>query len=106
MKTYGGVEVYLHNYWPRYYVEVVSFMPRPRWPRRKKPPQVPIEQEAEWAPEPVCTLWRREKSLAPDGTWTPTAKPVGISTELYLDWATTISYQILSTYVILPLDII
>jgi hypothetical protein len=27
-------------------------------------PPVPIEQEAEWTPEPVRTLWRGEKSGA------------------------------------------
>jgi hypothetical protein len=26
---------------------------------------LPIEQEAEWAPEPVWTFWGRKKSLAP-----------------------------------------
>jgi hypothetical protein len=28
-----------------------------------KQPIVPTEQEAEWAPEPVWTLWSKEKSL-------------------------------------------
>jgi len=27
---------------------------------------IPIEQEAEWAPEPVQMFYRRENSLAPD----------------------------------------
>jgi len=28
-------------------------------------PSLPPEQEAGWAPEPVCMLWRGEKSLTP-----------------------------------------
>ena len=32
----------------------------------KKAP-VPIEQEVGWAPEPVWTFWRRQKSLVPAG---------------------------------------
>jgi hypothetical protein len=35
-------------------------------PPRKEPP-VPTGQEAVWAPEPVWTLWREEKSLALSG---------------------------------------
>jgi hypothetical protein len=35
-----------------------------------------IELEAEWIPEPVWTLWSREKSLAPAGTRTPAVQPV------------------------------
>jgi hypothetical protein len=40
---------------------VVSFTPRPLYPRVKSPP-VPIVWEAGWAPEPVWTTWRREHS--------------------------------------------
>jgi hypothetical protein len=29
-----------------------------------KEPPVSIGEDAGWAPEPVCTLWNREKSLA------------------------------------------
>jgi hypothetical protein len=29
-----------------------------------KEPLVPTEQWTEWSPEPVCILWRKEKSLA------------------------------------------
>jgi len=36
-----------------------------------KVPLVPIEYEAGWAPESVCTLWRRNKSLAIAGNQTP-----------------------------------
>jgi hypothetical protein len=40
---------------------VVSFTPRPLYPRGKTPPpSVPLGQEAGWAPEPVWTTWRRQ----------------------------------------------
>jgi hypothetical protein len=32
--------------------------------------------------EPVCTLWRREKSLAAIGNRTPAVQPIAIPTEL------------------------
>jgi len=32
---------------------------------------VPTEYETRWAPEPVWTFWRREKSLFPTGIQTP-----------------------------------
>jgi hypothetical protein len=38
----------------------VSFTPRPPYPLGKSP-EVSIEKEAEWAPEPVWTQWGREK---------------------------------------------
>jgi hypothetical protein len=37
---------------------------------------VPIGYEAGCAPEPVWTLWSREKSLAPAGNRTPAFQPV------------------------------
>jgi len=33
----------------------------------EKEPEVPIQQEAGWSPEPFGTLWGRGKSLAPSG---------------------------------------
>jgi hypothetical protein len=42
---------------------VVSFTPRPLYP-------VSIVWEAEWAPEPFCTRWWREKFPAPAGNRT------------------------------------
>jgi hypothetical protein len=41
-----------------------------------KGPQVPIVQEAGWAPEPVWTQRIEEKSFAPAGDRTPIAQPV------------------------------
>jgi hypothetical protein len=43
---------------------------------------VPIEQEADWAPESVRTLWSREKSLVPAVNRTPAVQPVAKPTEL------------------------
>jgi hypothetical protein len=40
--------------------------------------------EAKLAPEPVWTLWSREKSLDPAGNWTPVVQPV---VRCYTDWA-------------------
>jgi hypothetical protein len=43
---------------------------------------LPIGYEVGWAPEPVRTLWSKEKSLAPAGTRTPAVQPVAIPTDL------------------------
>jgi hypothetical protein len=32
---------------------------------------VPTEKDGGIAPEPVWTFWRRDKSVAPAGIWTP-----------------------------------
>jgi hypothetical protein len=48
---------------------VVSLTPRPLYPGKLSP--LPTGYEDGWAPEPVWTLWRREKSLVPGGNWTP-----------------------------------
>lgn len=43
-------------------------------------PSVPTKQEAGWAPQPVCMLWRREKSL----TSTRNLTTIGVSYLLQL----------------------
>ena len=48
---------------------VVSLPPGPLYSRRKSPP-VHTEQEADWAPEPVWTIGRSDKSLASAGNRT------------------------------------
>jgi hypothetical protein len=37
MNTYGGVEASLHHSWPRHFMDVVSFTPRPLYLRGKSP---------------------------------------------------------------------
>jgi hypothetical protein len=39
-------------------------------------PQVPPEQVAGWAPEPVSTLWGNDKSFVPSRNRTPPVQPV------------------------------
>jgi hypothetical protein len=41
---------------------VVNVTPRSLYPRERTP--APVEQEAEWATEPVWTFWRQEKSFS------------------------------------------
>jgi hypothetical protein len=43
---------------------VVHFTSQPPFPPGKEP-SVPIAKEVGWTPEPVWTLWSREKSLCP-----------------------------------------
>jgi hypothetical protein len=47
----------------------------------EKEPPVPLGKEAVWAPEPVWTLWNREK-ISPDGNQTQVVQPVA---RLYID---------------------
>jgi hypothetical protein len=80
MKTYGGMEVYLHTF-------VISALDggvggQLRAPVAlspgKKPP-ITIKQEAEWAPAPVWTRWRRENgNLFPSaaGNRTQVVQPI------------------------------
>jgi hypothetical protein len=49
--------------------------PAALYPPEKGPP-VSIEQEAEWAPEPVWTQGLEEKSSVPVGDRTPIVQPV------------------------------
>jgi hypothetical protein len=58
---------YNRNSQPRHKMDVtVQFHVMPLDPREKWP-QLRIGLEAGWAPEPVWTLWGREKSPAPVG---------------------------------------
>jgi hypothetical protein len=76
MKTYGGVDVWIHIF-------LTSTLAGGKWstsrlgkftPKERAP--VPIGQEAGWAPKPVWTLWSREKiSLAPAGNRTSITHP-------------------------------
>ena len=43
-------------------------------------PLARIEYEAGWAPEPVYTLWKTDKYLAPAGSPTPDRPPHGLLT--------------------------
>jgi hypothetical protein len=50
-------------------------------PMGKEPP-VHIGMQVGWTPEPVWTLWSREKILSPTGNRTSTVQPIAIVTEL------------------------
>jgi hypothetical protein len=47
------------------WILVIYFTPCPLYPHERTP--VPIKQDTGWAPEPVWTFRRREKSLVFDG---------------------------------------
>jgi hypothetical protein len=73
MKTYGGVEVYLHNYWPRRYMKLSGQLHARRlYPRKFDPGVHWIEQ-----------YWE-EKKFAPAGNRTPAVQPVD---RRCTDWA-------------------
>jgi hypothetical protein len=80
MKTYGGVEVYFHildlgtRWRSRQLHGTGRFTPGEKAP-------VPIGFEADWTPEPVWTLWSREKSLAPVSIRTPAVAMPTMPTE-------------------------
>jgi hypothetical protein len=57
---------------------VVSFTPRPLYPRGNRP----LDRTLGWAPEPVWTLWGRERSC-PAGNRTRAVQPVA---RRYTDW--------------------
>jgi len=55
--TYGSLILHLGTR----YRQVVSFTPRPLYPRQRNP--VPVEQKAGWATRPVWPVWRGLKFL-------------------------------------------
>jgi hypothetical protein len=59
-----------------------------------KEPPVPIGLEAEWAPKPVWTRWRREKFLVPTGNRIPIAPIMFIVFCLHVvTWAYEVFYS-------------
>jgi hypothetical protein len=73
---------------------VVSFTSLPPYVWEAAP--VPIVEQAEWTPEPLWALWRREKSLAPTETRNGTPQLSNPYPSHYTDWA------ILAFFLILP----
>jgi hypothetical protein len=67
MKTYGGMEVSLHHYWPRHKMEASGQLHASTAFYLGKEPLVPIIFEVGWALLLVRTLLRREESLALPG---------------------------------------
>jgi hypothetical protein len=62
MEAYGGGEVKLHSIFETIWGKW-SALSHDRFNSGERV-SVPFEYEAEWTPEPVWALWRREKSLA------------------------------------------
>jgi hypothetical protein len=62
MKPYGGVEVQINVFLTLALVGGEWSVSRPGRFTPEKEPAVPIEQETLWAPEPVWTTWKSEKS--------------------------------------------
>jgi hypothetical protein len=62
MKTYAGVEVKPHDYWPLRQTVVGGQLQAPAALLPEKAPTVPIGQETGRVPKSVWTLRRREKS--------------------------------------------
>jgi hypothetical protein len=63
MKTYGGVDVWIHVFFTSalFVAEWPALRPLPLYPRGRNP-GYPIVMEAGWAPRPVWMAWRREES--------------------------------------------
>jgi hypothetical protein len=68
----GGIALFILNLGTRW-KWVANFTLQLLYLQERTP--VPIEQEAGWATEVVWTFWRREKSLAHTGIWTPDSPP-------------------------------
>jgi hypothetical protein len=64
LKTYEGVEVQLHNSWPRQEMEVSGQLHALAALSPGKLLLVPIRYDTAEDPESVCTLWRREKLIS------------------------------------------
>jgi hypothetical protein len=75
---YSSIIIYIDTRWR----PAVSRTTRSLLPPRKES-SVPIIQKAEWTAAPVCTVWRREKSLVLRANWTPVVCPVAY---LSFDW--------------------
>jgi hypothetical protein len=75
------MEVVLHHHLDRHLIEVSGRLRAPSHllPGKKKKHLLPIGLEAGWAPAPLWTLRRREKSLDPDGNRSPVIEPVAYS---------------------------
>jgi hypothetical protein len=75
MKTYEGVEIYLHAFLTSALDEGEWTFSRPsRFPLREYPP-VATGQEAGWAPEHVLDAVTKRKMPAPTGNRTPVFQP-------------------------------
>jgi hypothetical protein len=89
MSMYGRMEVWFHRSEHWHEIEVSGQLPSPDrfilWPR----PPYTVGLEAEWAPEPVRTLWRRENILVRRES-TPAVQPVA---HRCTDWAIPAPYE-------------
>jgi hypothetical protein len=83
----GGVKIKLHHSWPRHWVEVSGQLHAPAALSTWQKPPVLIRQEAGWAPQPIWTLWRREKSCTAEKR-TQVIQPVA---RRCTDWAICLS---------------
>jgi hypothetical protein len=83
MKTYGGVEVCCHPSWLQHYMETIwqFHVTAALVPGKEHP--VPTWQQPGRDPQPVWTLWSREKSYSV-GNRIPALQPEACR---YTDWA-------------------